>query len=86
METKRVAELIEADVEGAVVADIERTPHPGEDEYDHFRAVVVASAFEDASLVGRHDLVYDALGEHMNDDIHAIDLTTFTPAEYDERQ
>jgi stress-induced morphogen len=86
METQRVADLIEAGVEGAVVADIERTPHPGEDEYDHFRAVVVASAFEDASLVGRHELVYDALGEQMNDDIHAIDLTTFTPDEYDERQ
>lgn len=86
METQRVADLIEAGVEGSEVAEIERTPHPGEDEHDHFRAVVVASAFEDVALVGRHQLVYDALGEHMNDDIHAVDLTTLTPAEYDERR
>jgi Stress-induced morphogen (activity unknown) len=86
METERVADLIEAGVEGGEVAEIERTPHPGEDEYDHFRAVVVASGFEDVALVGRHQLVYDALGDHMNEEIHAIDLTTLTPDEYDERQ
>jgi acid stress-induced BolA-like protein IbaG/YrbA len=31
-------------------------------------------------------MVYDALGEHMHEEIHAIDLSTFTPAEYADRQ
>lgn len=86
METERVRDLIETGIEGAEVVDIERTPHPGEDEYDHFRAVVVAPAFEDVPLVQQHQLVYDALGEHMHEEIHAIDLSTFTPAEYADRQ
>ena len=86
METDRVRELIEAGIEGAEVVDLERTPHPGEDEYDHFRAVVVAPAFEGVPLVQQHQLVYDALGEHMHEEIHAIDLSTFTPTEYADRQ
>ena len=86
METDRVVDLIEAGIEGAEVVDIERTPHPGEDEYDHFRAVVVAPAFEGVPLVQQHQMVYDALGEHMHEEIHAIDLSTFTPAEYADRQ
>jgi stress-induced morphogen len=85
METQRVADLIETGVEGAEVVELERTPHPGEDEYDHFRAVVVAPAFEDLPLVQQHQLVYDALGDHMNEEIHALDLSTFTPAEYADR-
>jgi stress-induced morphogen len=86
METERVRDLIEAGVEGAEVVEIERTPHPGEDEYDHFRAVVVAPAFEDVALVQQHQMVYDALGDHMHAEIHAIDLSTFTPGEYADRQ
>jgi stress-induced morphogen len=86
MRTDRVEDLIETGIEGAEVVDIERTPHPGEDEYDHFRAVVVAPAFEDVALVQQHQLVYDALGEHMHAEIHAIDLSTFTPSEYADRQ
>lgn len=85
METQRVAELIEAGIKDAEVVELERTPHPGEDEYDHFRAVVVSPAFEDVTLVQQHQLVYDALGERMHEEIHAIDLSTFTPGEYDER-
>ncbi|MEF8818859.1 MAG: BolA family protein [Haloferacaceae archaeon] len=86
METDRVATLIETGVDGAEVVEVERTPHPGEDEHDHFRAVVVAPAFEDVALVQQHQMVYDALGEHMHEEIHAIDLSTFTPAEYADRQ
>jgi stress-induced morphogen len=33
------------------------------------------------SLVDRHELVYDALGDRMTDDIHAVELKTYTPAE-----
>jgi stress-induced morphogen len=84
METQRVADLIEAGVAGAEVVEIERTPHPGEDEHDHFRAVVVAPAFEGEALVDQHKMVYDALGDHMHAEVHALDLTTYTPAEYEE--
>lgn len=52
-------------------------------EDDHFEALVVSEAFEDRSLVEQHQLVYDALGDHMTTDIHALELTTYTPAEHE---
>jgi stress-induced morphogen len=43
---------------------------------DHFQALVVASAFEGKSRVEQHRLVYAALGELMDKQIHALALTT----------
>ena len=58
------------------------TPRNPDDDA-HFAAVVVSPAFAGESLVDRHQRVYDALDEHMTEDIHAIELTTYTPAEYE---
>lgn len=46
---------------------------------EHFSARVVSSAFTGQSLVRQHQLVYEALGDHMKSDIHALALKTFTP-------
>ena len=46
---------------------------------EHFSARVVSSAFEGQTLVRQHQLVYEALGDHMRSDIHALALKTFTP-------
>lgn len=46
---------------------------------EHFTARVVSTAFRGRSLVQQHQLVYQALGEHMRSDIHALALKTFTP-------
>jgi stress-induced morphogen len=45
---------------------------------DHFQALVVTSAFEGKTRIEQHKLVYAALGELMNGDIHALALTTRT--------
>jgi acid stress-induced BolA-like protein IbaG/YrbA len=47
----------------------------------HFEALIVSSAFEGLSRVKRHQLVYAALGERMREEIHALSMTTVTPAE-----
>jgi len=47
----------------------------------HFQALVVSAAFEGKSRVQRHQLVYRALGERMREEIHALSMQTFTPAE-----
>ncbi len=47
----------------------------------HFRLTVVAAAFEGKSRVDRQRLVYGALAELMASRIHALALTTLTPAE-----
>jgi stress-induced morphogen len=43
---------------------------------DHFQAVVVSRAFDGKTRVEQHKMVYAALGELMNGDIHALALTT----------
>lgn len=76
-----VEQLIEAGLEGAT-AEVARAR--GEHDDDHLAATVVSPTFEDVPLVQQHQQVYDALGEHMTTDIHALELSTYTPEEYDE--
>lgn len=86
METAEVARLIEAGITDAEVVEIERTPHPGEDEHEHFAVVVVSPAFADVPLVQQHEMVYEALGDHMHEDIHALDVSTYSPGAYEEHR
>ena len=48
----------------------------------HFEALIVSQAFEGKRLIGRHQLVYTALGDRMKAEIHALSMRTLTPAEY----
>ncbi len=48
----------------------------------HFEALIVSDAFEGKRLIARHQLVYQALGERMKAEIHALSMRTLTPAEY----
>jgi len=47
----------------------------------HFFATIVSSEFEGLSRVRRHQRVYQALGERMREQIHALSMKTLTPAE-----
>ena len=47
----------------------------------HFEATVVGDVFKNMPLVQRHRLVYQALGDHMHTDIHALSLHTRTLCE-----
>ena len=80
------------DVEAAIEAEIEdaeatvTTHRDANPDYDdrHFAAVVVSPAFEGQSLVEQHQLVYDALGDAMTTEVHALEIKTYTPEEYEE--
>ncbi len=81
MDTAEVQDLIESNLENAQAT----VTHPrGPDDDDHLAAVVISPAFEGESLVSQHEMVYDALGDHMTTDIHALELKTYTPEEYDQ--
>lgn len=45
----------------------------------HYRVVVVAEVFRGLSRVEQHRLVYDALGELIGGDVHALGLRTAAP-------
>jgi stress-induced morphogen len=48
----------------------------------HFQAEITSTAFAGRNRVQQHQLVYQALGEHMRSDIHALQLKTFTPDQW----
>jgi stress-induced morphogen len=80
MDPSDVADLIE---DGIPDAEVEVSQPRGVDDEDHLAATVVSPAFEGESLVDQHEMVYDAIGEHMTTDIHALELSTYTPEEYE---
>ena len=53
-----------------------------EGDGQHFFATIVSDAFEGKRLIARHQLVYAALGDRMRAEIHALSMTTLTPAEW----
>jgi stress-induced morphogen len=48
---------------------------------DHYAATVVTPAFQGRLPVDRHRMIYAALGDAMQSDIHALALETLTPTE-----
>lgn len=48
----------------------------------HFFATIVSTEFEGLNRVRRHQRVYQALGERMREQIHALSMKTLTPAEW----
>jgi acid stress-induced BolA-like protein IbaG/YrbA len=53
----------------------------------HWQAVVVSPQFEGLRPIGRHQKVYATLGQKMlNDEVHALSMKTFTPAEWAKAQ
>ncbi len=47
----------------------------------HYRLTLVSDAFEGKSRLGRHRLVFDALGDMMDSDIHALSIQALAPSE-----
>lgn len=47
----------------------------------HFNVRIVSEAFEGKSPIERHRLVYDAVGDAMNRDVHALSIRAYTPDE-----
>ncbi len=47
----------------------------------HFDVRIVSERFEGLGRVARHRLVYDALGDYMQTDIHALSVNAIAPSE-----
>jgi acid stress-induced BolA-like protein IbaG/YrbA len=48
----------------------------------HFEAVIVSPLFRGKSKVQQHQVVYQALGDRMREEIHALSMQTLTPEEW----
>lgn len=49
------------------------------DDGQHFEAMIVSPQFAGKNMVQQHQLVYQALGDRMRQEIHALSICTFTP-------
>lgn len=47
----------------------------------HYTVIIVSNAFEGKSLVQRHQLVYKAVADLMQTEIHALSIKASTPSE-----
>ena len=56
-----------------------------EGDGQHFFATIVSVEFEGKSRVARHQRVYQALGDRMRAEIHALSMKTLTPAEWSQQ-
>jgi len=50
----------------------------------HLETTIVSDDFTDKTLIERHRLVYDAMGELMKHEIHALSMKTLTRGEWEE--
>ena len=48
----------------------------------HFQVLLVSESFRGKGVIDRHRAVYEALGEMMHREIHALVLRTLTPEEW----
>jgi BolA protein len=49
--------------------------------HGHFSVLLVAERFSGVPVVRRHRLVYEAVGDMMQTDIHALSITALAPGE-----
>lgn len=71
-----------ADVERYIVQGLTCEHVQVDGDGRHFFATIVSPEFEGAKRIARHQRVYQALGDRMREQIHALSMKTFTPAEW----
>ncbi len=75
METQRISEMIEQGISTSFVNV--------EGDGTHFQAVVVSDQFRGKTMLECHKLVYAALGDAMESEIHAISIKTYTDDQWE---
>lgn len=83
MDESTVADAIESEIEAADATVTRPRAYEDEQADAHYAAVVVSPAFAGESIVDRHQMVYDAVGDAMTTEVHALEITTYTPDEYE---
>jgi acid stress-induced BolA-like protein IbaG/YrbA len=75
MESTEIERLIDTAFDGAIVK-------VQSDDNTHFAALVVADEFAGKRAIARHQLVYQSLGTLVGNEIHALSIQAYTPAEW----
>ena len=78
MDPQQIKTLIEQGLEGASASVT--------GDGRHFEAIIVCDAFDGKSMVEQHQMVFQALGDYMEEAIHALSMRTLTRAQYEQQQ
>ena len=84
---RAIEDALERELEATRVAIVDHSArhagHPGAGQGGgHFELLVVSGRFEGLGRLARQRLVYEALGELMRTEIHALSMRTLTPDEW----
>lgn len=52
----------------------------------HFQAVVISDLFKEKTMIQQHRMVYQALGDKVGTDIHALSIKSYTREEWDKQK
>ncbi len=77
MDTKSIKNIIQKSLKESQVEVIDTTGGG-----DHFSVIVISDIFKNMNLINRHKLIYKALNEFLNKEIHALQLKTLTKKEF----
>ncbi len=75
MSASEIEEMIRAGIPDARVEIVDLAG-----DGDHYEARVVSETFRGVSRVRQHQMVYQALGGRMGNELHALQLSTSAPA------
>ena len=50
---------------------------------NHFQLMVVSDQFQEMTMVEQHQMVYKAIGNAMDEAVHALSIKTLTPAQWE---
>lgn len=75
-------EDLRSKLEATFSEDVIQLTSPMQDN-NHFQCVIVSPRFEGKTMVEQHQLVYQALGDAMDEAVHALALRTYTPEQWE---
>lgn len=80
---QRIEELVKQSVNcSEYYLENESHMHSGDATDSHFKLILVSDDFSDKRAVQRHQSIYKALAELMNNPVHALALHLFTEQEW----
>ena len=51
----------------------------------HFELIAVSDQFANKNMIARHRMIYEALGDKMKQEIHALSMKLYTIAEWQDQ-
>ena len=87
MRVRAIEDALERELEATRIAIVDHSAHHAghlgaREGGGHFELLVVSGRFEGLGRLARQRLVYEALGELMRTEIHALSMRTLTPDEW----